>query len=130
MKNPAALSLLLLAVVVAACSSKTTYQPLPIASASAPEDGETLALKVDGTLCDRFAACDPKLFAAVYPSAHEECLENLFGSGRGVHVSASSSDQCTAELNASCAFLGVDAGIDAAHFSTQDFALPTSCTSN
>lgn len=131
MNNALSRSVALLGLLfAAACGSKTTYQALPISSgSSATDDGEKVTQTVDGTLCDRFATCAPHLFAAEYPHGHDDCFVNLYGSGRGVHVLASSADACTADLNASCAFVGdADGGADAGRFAT--LVLPTSCLSN
>lgn len=119
---------LAVALLLTACSSKANYQPLPIASADTTGDPEGPTQAVDGTLCDRFAACAPHLFAAEYPGGRQDCIVNVYGSGRGVHVSASTADACSADLNASCDFTGnADAGTDAGHFPT--LVLPASCHS-
>ena len=108
------------------CSSKPEYQAIPVASIPSGEPGDP-TLTVDGTLCDRFAACAPALFALEY-SDREACLVNLYGSGRGVHVVTETADACAADLSASCDFVSdVDAGVDAGRFPS--LRLPLSCHS-
>lgn len=122
------LASMLVLVAAFGCSSKPSYQPLPIASADTTGDPEGPTQAVDGTLCDRFAACAPHLFGAEYPGGRQDCIVNVYGSGRGVHVSASTADACSADLSASCDFAGdADAGADAGHFPT--LVLPASCRS-
>lgn len=113
-------------LLLAACSSKPAYQPLPLASPSSTDNGEELTLTGDGTLCDRLAACAPHTFTAEYPGGRPDCIVNLYGTGRGVHVLASTSDECITDVTASCDFVG-DAGADAAHF--QPFNFPSACRS-